>query len=151
MTPFLVFKKTTGEIACQSLITLDLNEDDAAKQIEALIAPWGTDYAAVKGETDPSLSYVIFVGGEHRVVPRPTIPYSIDKTTLIANGSDFVTITNLHNPCTVVLDDPDPVTETTSHIVTNGGFEFAADVPGLYTIQISQFPFLPMTLEILAT
>lgn len=111
---------------------------------------WGPEYGVIEAASSPDLQYVARLGEEDVVLDRPQIPYTVDKTTIFSGGEDFCTISGLHDPCEIVIDDPDPLVETTTATVTGGGFEFDAANPGTYTIQISHFPFLPLTLEITA-
>jgi hypothetical protein len=147
-----VYRKDTGEIVSYSYFSCPDDPDYIQANLNIRVAQYGEeDHAFVASESDPAIHYINLVGDTPSVVLRPPIPYVIDKTTLVAGTGDFVTITGLHNPCTIVVDDPDPAVATTTHVVEDGGFEFEPETPGVYIIEISRFPFLPATIEITAT
>lgn len=145
-----VYLKDTGEVrACTHH---SCEQDFKETVIENIHNAWGvSEHGVIDSESLPEKHYVGVVGGKPIVIDRPPIPYVIDKTTLVAGTGDFVTITGLHNPCTIVVDDPDPTVETATHVVTDGGFEFEPETPGVYIIEISKFPFLSATITITAT
>jgi hypothetical protein len=150
LKPIVIYRRATGEIVSNGSITF--HDEFRDNQISAALVPWGEDdYALGEFSGDPAANYIGTVGGETVLLERPPVPYQIDKTTIASGGTDFATITGLHNPCEIVVDDPDPTVETTVYVVEDGGFEFAADVPGLYTIEVRHFPFVPMKLEVTAT
>lgn len=144
-----IYKKDTGEIVQTGMIWC---EDDMIEvNFNARLTYYGAEtHSIINAEANGDTQYVAFLGEQNLVIDRPPVPYQIDKTVITADGDDFCTITGLHNPCEVVVDDPDPLVETTITTVTGGSFEFAAEAAGTYTIEISRFPFLPMTLEITA-
>lgn len=150
MKPVVIYRKDTGEIVSTGGITF--HDEFRETQTAAALVPWGEDqYALAEFQGNPDVNYIGTIGGQIVLLDRPPVPYHVDKTTISAGGVDFATITGLHNPCEIVVDDPDPTVETTVYVVEDGGFEFAADVPGLYTIEVRHFPFVPMKLEITAT
>jgi hypothetical protein len=142
-----VYKKDTGQIVQTGMIWC---EDDVVEQnFNARLAYYGAEtHAIINADANAETQYVAVVGDQVLVVDRPPVPYLVDKTTIIAGGDDFCTISGLHDPCEVIIDDPDPLVETVVETVTGGSFEFAAETPGDYTIQIQKFPFLAMTLVI---
>jgi hypothetical protein len=75
----------------------------------------------------------------------------VNKTTLVADGVDSITLTGLPDPCQIIIDDPDPLVETTTTTVTGGGFVFVADDPGIYTVEVRRWPFVPFKIEFTAT
>lgn len=151
-----VYRRTTGEI--ESVTQHFCDGEHKALVLENIHNQWGKEsYGIVESDDDTEiiaadtlLHYVTTIRGKPTIVGRPNISYEVDKTTIVADGIDYLTLTDLHDPCEIVIDDPDPTVETSVHVVTGGGFEFSADTPGLYTIEIRYFPFLPMTLEITA-
>ena len=150
ITPVSIYHLGTGEVKSTGGIQFETDLKDI--QVAAALAPWGADtHGLIEESLDPLTKYVYTLDNERFIADRPPIPYQIDKTTITADGLDFLTISGLHNPCDVIVDDPDPLVETTVTTVTGGSFEFAAEDPGLYTIEISRFPFLPMKLDITAT
>jgi hypothetical protein len=149
LTPTIIYTISTGEI--KSIGSIGFMDEFREQQVSSALSPWGEDHGLLEGAADPELHYVITFAETPTVMDRPPIPYVIDKTEILADGEDYLTITGLHNPCTIVIDDPDPTVETLVQTVEGGGFEFSADTPGLYIIEISRFPFLPTRIEITAT
>lgn len=144
-----IYRKDTGEIVQTGMIWC---EDDAVEiNFSARLNSYGAEtHAIINVRADPDTQYVVNMGDQVVVSSRPQIPYVVDKTTIQAGGVDFATISGLHDPCDVTVDDPDPLVETVRETVTGGSFEFAAQTPGEYTIQIHKFPFLPLTMVITA-
>lgn len=120
--------------------------------LDANLDLWGnTEHGILKQDSDPSLHYVSTLGGEPVVMDRPDMPVQTDKSTITADGIDELTLTGLPDPCEIVIDDPDPAVETSVITATGGGFVFVAENPGTYTVQVNQHPFLPFSIEIVAT
>jgi len=143
-----IYLKSTGEIKYGTYHACEAIHKDVI--IANTLASFGSDYGVLDVASDPQIHYVSIQDGIPQIQERPPVPYKIDRSTVAANGVDFVTISGLHDPCTIVIDDPDPLVETVTETVTGGGFEFSADTIGVYTIQISKFPFLPLTFQITA-
>lgn len=148
--PYAVYRLDTGRIVSSGAIGTSDDLKDA--QIAANLAVWGAEeHAAIEAQADAESHYVGTLGGEPAVLDRPNLMVRVDKTVIEAGGIDEAVLTGLPDPCEVVIDDPDPTVETTVAEVTGGGFIFAADNPGTYTIEIRRFPFLPFKAEITAT
>lgn len=147
---FVIYRKETGEIVTTGG-GIDFHDPIAEIQIAAALAPWGEGYGLFEAVGTSDAHYVVMLDETPVVVERPPIPCQFDRLTLTAGNGDFITITGLHNPCELVIDNPDPTVETWRVTVEDGGFEFEADTPGTYTIEISRFPFLPARIEITAT
>jgi hypothetical protein len=145
-----VFLISNGEVRACTHHSCD--PDFKPVVLENILNFWGADeYGIIEADSDSTIHYIGTSGGSPARLDRPPVPYVIDKTTLVAGSGDFVTITGLHIPCTIVVDDPDPLVETATHTVEDGGFEFEPETPGVYVIEISHFPFLPARIEITAT
>lgn len=144
-----IYKISTGEIVSSGGITFDPNQKN--HQIDCAIAPWGADtHALVEEGSDPQSQYVQVLSDASVILDRPSLHISIDKTTISADGVDYLTLTGLPDPCEIIIDAPDPTVETTITEVSGGGFEFDATTPGLYTIEVKRFPFLAFKIEITA-
>jgi hypothetical protein len=78
------------------------------------------------------------------LLERPAITATPDKTSMLADGVDTVTITGLPVPCTIVIDE-------TSYEVPDGSFAFSTTLAGTYIISIDNFPYLPISWEVTAT
>lgn len=144
-----IYRKDTGQIVQTGMIWCQ--DESVEVNFNARLSYYGVeDHAIINMEANPETQYVAFMGDEVVIIDKPSIPYAIDKTTIYAGVDDFATISGLHDPCDVIIDDPDPLAETITETVVGGSFEFAAETPGDYTIQISKFPFLPMTVVITA-
>lgn len=159
MTPISIYDTRTGEIVSTGGILLlpEFREE----QIRAALVPWvhlqdtgdGTfveSHALVEEDANPAMQYVQVLDSVAAVVDKPELVIEIDRTEIVADGEDFVTLTGLPDPCEIIIDDPDPTVETTMTQVFGGGFEFAAATPGVYTIEVRRFPFLAWKAEITA-
>jgi len=78
------------------------------------------------------------------IVDKPSITAALSKTTLLADGVDSITITDLPQPCTAHLD-------TQRYEVPDGELEFTVDLPGVYQICIEALHHLPFNAEVTAT
>lgn len=146
-----IYRKDSGQIVQYSNFTCQQDEELISRNYEARMIGFGeTEHAILEEESDPATQYIQMMGDAPVVLARPSVPYQIDKTVIVSGGEDFCTISGLHDPCEVVIDDPDPLVETVTVTVTGGAFEFAADQVGTYTIGIDKFPFMPLSLEIMA-
>lgn len=146
-----IYDKLTGEIVQNSSFTCAEDSEQIELNYLARLGFYGAEtHGLLRIPADGEKQYVAFSGDELLLVDKPPIPFTIDKTVITAGTGDFLTITGLHIPCDVIVDDPDPLTETTYHTVTGGAFEFEAEVPGTYTLQIMRHPFLPATITISA-
>lgn len=142
-----VYRKDTGQIVQTGMIWCE----DALTpgNFAARLSYYGEEtHGIIDAEANPNTQYVANMNDQVLLIDRPQIPYSVDRTTIYSGTGDYATISGLHDPCEIVIDDPDPLVETITETVTGGFFEFAAETPGEYTIQINKFPFLPMTLVI---
>lgn len=89
-------------------------------------APWGDTHMVQDGE----------------LVERPQLVF--DKTEIIADGQDSATLTNLPDPCTVLVDGD-------AHEITGGRIEMVTTMPGVYVIEIEDpFPYQPFRAEVTA-
>lgn len=147
--PYTIYRPSSGEIITSGIVSggADMN----TRQIEANVSIYGDDCAAVEVDSDPNTQYVQALSESPTVLDRPNLQVSIDKTSIIADGADYLTLTGLPDPCEIIVDAPDPTVETTITEVSGGGFEFEADTPGTYTIEVRRFPFLPLKIEVTAT
>jgi hypothetical protein len=144
-----VYKKSTGEIVHIGAFSCD--EGSVDLNFSARVSQFGDEeYDFIEASADRTIHYVAVLDDQRIVIEKPPIPYSVDRTVVVSGGEDFITISGLHDPCEIVIDDPDPLVETVTETVTGGSFEFSAATVGVYTIEIEKFPFLPMSLEIIA-
>ena len=148
-----VYRKDTGQIVQYSEFTCQEDDEFIRKNFEVRVAMWGEEtHAYVEAESNRDLQYVAVIDGIPNVVDKPELIVFVenDKTTIQADGMDETTLTGLPDPCEIIIDDPDPTVETQRIEVTGGGFIFAAENPGLYTIEVIRFPFLSWKVEITA-
>jgi hypothetical protein len=146
-----IYKKDTGEIVQTGMISCDpfyIDMHFAAR----LDYYGGSTHDVVDAQADPSIHYITILDGQEIVTQRPELFATIqdNKRTLLADGTDTVVLTGLPDPCEIIIDDPDADVETTVQTVSGGGFVFTADDPGVYTIEIRRFPFLPFKIEFTA-
>lgn len=147
---FTIHRLDTGEIVCVQAMAFA--EEHRAVYRDAALAPWGAEtHGLLEVFSDPARHYVATLGGQPVREDRPALRVSVDKTAIAADGLDAATLTGLPNPCEVVVDADDPDADTVAAEVAGGGFEFAAEVPGTYAIEVRRFPFLPFRQEIVAT
>lgn len=147
-----VYNKRTGQIvstgyfSCEDSM-VDINFAIRADQFG------GADHDVIDSPADPEHQYVQTVDGSPVISERPPLRVFVQegRTTLQAGGEDTITLSGLPNPCEIILDDPDPVTPTQVLTVEGGGFVFAADDPGVYTVEVRRFPFVPFKIEFTAT
>lgn len=85
----------------------------------------------VEGSPDDRFAYVL--GGS--IVDKPTMPATIDKTTVTADGIDFVTISNLPNPSTVSVSGQTVVVE-------DGTLTIKVGYPRDYLVEVESWPYL---------
>lgn len=80
------------------------------------------------------------------VTERQPFPFTVDKTTLTADGVDEVVVSGV--PVDTSVTWPDGQTDT----VTDGEVRFSVDLAGTYTLSFSAIPYLDqeVTLEAVA-
>lgn len=150
LSPTVIYEIATGEI--KSSGGIDFYEGAEAAQMAAAVAPWGAEtYAVAVGTGTPEGHYVAVLDGVPVVAERSPLIVEVDKTTLVADGIDSITLTGLPDPCDIIIDDPDPLVETSIETVTGGGFVFVADDAGIYIVEVRRWPFLPFKIEFTAT
>ena len=148
---YTVYRKETGEIVCSGMFSG--GEEWVEQTLEVSLFPWNDgNHAIFKVKSDKEIHYVATMDGQPILAERPDLVVFVenDKTTIQADGLDETTLTGLPDPCEIIIDDPDPTVETQRIEVTGGGFVFAAETPGVYTIEVIRFPFLPWKVEITA-
>lgn len=145
---YTLYRPSTGEIITSGMISGSADMKDV--QIAANISIYGDDCAAVEMDSDRNTQYVQMLSETPTIVNRPNLQVSVDKTTIIGGGDDYLTLTGLPDPCQIIIDAPDPTVATTVTEVTGGGFEFEAATPGVYTIEVKRFPFLPFRIDVTA-
>lgn len=87
------------------------------------------------GDTATDLTYI--AGPSVVVLTEPE--YILNKTTIIANGSDYASISGLPNPSyvTVTVPEDQGIPEQPVQTVTDGEFRMTTTVPGQYSIRVS--------------
>lgn len=63
------------------------------------------------------------------------IPCAIDKESMLADGIDSITISNLPNPSIVVFEDEE-------YEVVDGAFQFTLDLAGEYRIRCKAYGYI---------
>jgi hypothetical protein len=148
--PFAVYRIDSGLVVSAGGISGGTDMLDA--QLAANLAVWGgEEHAIIDRAADPDLHYVGTLAGRLAVLDRPAMQVQVSKAAVEAGGVDESVLTGLPDPCTIVIDAPDPLVETTVQEVEGGGFVFAAADPGTYVVEVRHFPFLPYRVEITAT
>lgn len=152
ITPIAIYDLQTGEIKSTGGLLFDPDLKDV--QINAALAPWGGfEVCGLYEGTEtasPETQYISILDDAAVITERPPLVVEVDTTTLTADGIDSITLTGLPDPCEIVIDAPDPLVETTTTAVTGGGFIFTADDPGVYTVEVHRWPFVPFKIEFTA-
>lgn len=68
---------------------------------------------------------------------------AIDRTSVAADGVDFVTLSNLPQPCTVQVN-------AARYPVPDGVLQLTFNQPGAYTVTVSAAPFLDQGFQVAA-
>lgn len=68
-------------------------------------------------------------------VERAALVADFDTLSVVGDGVDAATLSDLPEPCTINVDD-------TPHVVTDGTFIFTADTQGNYTITVNEVAYL---------
>jgi hypothetical protein len=145
-----IYKKSTGEIVQTGMFTCDDEFVDANFAVKLQF--FGSeDHGIVDASAAVDTQYVAVMDEVAIVAGRSPLIVEVDKTTLVADGIDSITLTGLPDPCDIIIDAPDPLVETSVQTVTGGGFVFVADDPGVYTVEVRRWPFLPFKIEFTAT
>jgi hypothetical protein len=86
----------------------------------------------------------MFISETGDVLPRQTIEPMVSKSTVIADGTDVVAITNLPTPCTVFVSG-------IAEVVDDGALEMTFDLAGDYLIIITSPRYITREITIHAT
>ena len=89
--------------------------------------------------------YVDISTTPHEVKEKSEHQVSASKTEILADDTDIITITGLHNPSTVTWPDGIITEETT------GSMSFTLDLAGNYTVEIDAIPYLKEVIHVTAT
>ena len=146
-----IYRRDTGEIVQYSAFSCeDGDHIHEADNINARLDFFGHEtHSVITEPCDRFSEYVVQSDNGPMIVPRPTLRISVDKTAIVANGTDAATIRGLPSPCEMIQDPGEPEEQRVN--VTGGGFVFTAENPGTYQFRIERFPFLPLNLEFTAT
>ena len=148
-----IYRKDTGEIVQYSNFLCQDDIEQISRNFFGRLLFFGPDtHDYIEAQSNMETDYVAVLDERKIIAERPDLIVRIedDKTTIRAGGEDSATLTGLPDPCQIIVDDPDPAVETQTYEVTGGGFIFAADDPGVYTIEVRRWPFLPWKVEITA-
>jgi hypothetical protein len=104
------------------------------------------DIASVAGAYNGNTTYIATTsGGTPTPTARPAMGITLDKTTIIANGTDTATFSGVPSGASVVIDGG------AAETITDGTLELSTATAGTYTFAFTNFPMLPMNFEIIAT
>lgn len=130
MVSFIKYHTQSGRIRQ----AMDIGPDEAVLYEE-------TGWSVMAVDTAPALSTDYVLAGI--VTPRPVLP-GFDKTSILADGTDTATLSGLPDPCIVHVNGA-------THSITGGTLELDADYPGIYQVEIREFPYRDFIQEITAT
>jgi len=131
---FALYDPSTGEV-----ITTGSAPDN---MVDLQSAPGLNRYV---GQVDPVHQYIDVTDPANPVVAdKQPLPYTVDKTTVVADGVDIVTISGL--PDSAEVEVSGAVATPTAGVV-----ELTFASPGDYTVQMRAFPYLDAEVTIHAT
>ena len=134
----VIYKILTGEILKSIQTQLGYEDRQCQEEEEG----WRPD--DVRDDTH----FVDISDPEHPVLPRVEVPYSIDKTTITADGVDYLTVSGLPiTPVFISVLWPDGSRDE----LTGSTLEFGHDVPGTYDIILSSPIHLDTIITVTAT
>lgn len=123
---FTVYDPSTGKIIRHGFCAKE------AIRFQAMLGEAVIDRAP----DDDQTQYI--VNGEFAT--RPEV--SISKTEIVADGVD-VAVIDLGEPFVVVVNGE-------TYEIEDGSLEFSTDMPGVYTLEIDHFPYMPFKQEVTA-
>jgi len=138
MKSIVVYNVITGEITSvrdvpESMMSIQAQEGQSYLELG--------DYK-LSDEFDVRMDdYVDTTMGVSRIVCKPEITSSFDKVVIQADDVDTATINDLPDDCQVTI-------EGDTYTVTDNTFELTVPLPGIYTITIEKFPFIPKEVQI---
>jgi hypothetical protein len=97
----------------------------------------------VAGTYDAGTYYIDIAQSPPVAVLRPAPQIAQDKTEIIADGSDTVTLSSLPVPCVVTAGEA-------RYDVPDGELEWATLMPATYRIRVEAFPYLDWESEVTA-
>ena len=126
MKRYIVYDPKTGEILKTGICPgndFELQNKDGEKIIE--------------GIADQKEQYI--QNGE--IVNRPQMPITINQTTVHADNTDTIIISNIPTGATMII-------EREVYTIDDGVAELTFENPGTYRIMIEKFPYKDVTLEV---
>jgi hypothetical protein len=139
----LIYDATTGEIVGTCLQGRDGPFDDqpgrAHIAFEAEDMPDGTASVLAQGY------YVDLSGAAPAMAARPIMSISLDKTSVVANGTDEATFTGVPVGATVRIDGGE------TFPMLNETLLFSSDTVGTYKVTFSSWPHVDASFTIEAT
>jgi len=121
---FIVYEDTTGKIIRRGKCHPDA--------VSAQASETGESSLETLGLIDADTNYV----SSSVVTSRASNPATLSGSTIIANGVDTLTLSNIPNPTTVKITGP-----ISSEVeVTDGTLDITVDEPGAYTLFLDSFP-----------
>lgn len=142
MPSFVAYEEATGKILKSGFVSqpqdLPLQTDG-----EAGVAVLEVDSEEYPAGVNDKFFMVDVSETTLEIIPRPDLAF--DKLTIIADGVDEAVLSDLPDPCMVVINGQ-------THEVTGGSLELSADVPATYVVEIrNPFPYQRFRAEVVAT
>ena len=133
MARFLFMNNATNQITIA--ISAESFDENSAPENMIYVPSTIDDYNSFL-TMNPLTHRMIYRNEEFEIEAIRNDPSSIDKTSITANEIDTATISGIHNPSLVIIDDE------TFYTVTDGIFNFSIDTPGIYSIKIVNSEYL---------
>jgi hypothetical protein len=113
------------------------------------IGDFGPHRSFLPVDSRPNEESHYIAGSPPTVTARPTLPCTLDKTTITANGTDTATLSSIPIGATVAVTDGNGVTTYTA---TDSTLEITADDPGQISVTVTPaFPYIALTVTVTAT
>lgn len=138
MSAYIVYEGATGRI----LRSGTASEAQAGLQAD----PSAGERLLLEMTADDMTQYIDVVAGQ--VLDRAPMAAIIDKTTLVAEGADTCTITQIAAGVMARVEGGDTFADV---VITDHVLLLDVDSPGVYRVTLSGFPYLTQSFEITAT
>jgi hypothetical protein len=154
MIPFVVFDKDTKRIKrtgyasnAESALAQAYapGEEAAIPEVEKIDNE--EDMVAGNGPAAPLVEPILVDVTMQKIVKRPIMNLVVNKTTLVANGQDVITIAGYPVPSKLMIEGPFSTTVN----LTDPQFGFTTELKGEYKLMFRGFPYRRKEITLAAT